>query len=54
MNLHESMTYKTQWVIRRYVNDDAFARGESYRDSIIDGNLCSPRPVIRPEPVWSN
>ena len=39
MNLHESMTYKTQWVIRRYVDDEAFARGESYRDSIIDGNL---------------
>lgn len=37
--LPEQFKYKTQWIIRRYADDAAFERGESYEDSVIDGNL---------------
>jgi hypothetical protein len=35
----EKFKYKTQWRIRRYEDDAAFARGECYDESVIDGNL---------------
>lgn len=37
--ISDQMRYKTKWTIRRYLNDEALARGEAYNVSEIDGNL---------------
>ena len=37
--VHDALRYQTQWVIRRYADDDAYARGEAFEVSRIDGNL---------------
>lgn len=37
--LHDQMKYRTQWKIKRYADDAAFARGEHFSESVIDGNL---------------
>lgn len=37
--LHETVWYRTEWIIRRYADDEAFARGEAYSESKIEGNL---------------
>lgn len=37
--LKEHAFYKTRWVVRRYANDAAFAAGEVFGESVIDGNI---------------
>ena len=37
--VHDALNYKTQWIIRRYADDAAFAHGDCYNESVIDGNL---------------
>jgi hypothetical protein len=37
--IEERAFYKTKWTIRKYANDEAFAKGESYEESVIDRNL---------------
>ncbi|MBI2801243.1 MAG: hypothetical protein HYX63_13360 [Gammaproteobacteria bacterium] len=39
MQLADRLIYHTRWTIRRYADDAAFRRGESFSDSVIDGNL---------------
>lgn len=39
MQVNDQIKYKTVWKIRRFLDDEAFARDESYDDSVIDGNL---------------
>lgn len=36
----ERMSYRTRWTIRKYADDAAFARGESFAFETIDGNVC--------------
>lgn len=35
----EDVRYQTRWKIRRYADDEAFARGDAYDESEIVGNL---------------
>ncbi|RJQ32783.1 MAG: hypothetical protein C4589_00175 [Peptococcaceae bacterium] len=37
--MQDKMFYKTLWKIRRYADDLAFERGESYKESEVEGNL---------------
>jgi hypothetical protein len=39
MQAVDTIRYKTQWTIRRYADDGAYARGEPYAVSEVDGNL---------------
>lgn len=35
----DKLNYKTRWVIRKYQDDAAYMHGESYAESVIEGNL---------------
>lgn len=35
----DKLNYKSQWIIRKYEDDAAFAHGDSYAEVVIDGNL---------------
>lgn len=35
----DAIRYRTTWTIRRYADDDAYARGVAYDESVIDGNV---------------
>ncbi|MCU0918728.1 MAG: hypothetical protein MUF16_00070 [Burkholderiaceae bacterium] len=37
--VRDGFSYLTQWVIRRYADDEAFRSGASFDESVIDGNL---------------
>jgi len=37
--MHDSMRYKTHWIIRKYADDEAFKKGEAFDESTIEGNL---------------
>lgn len=37
--IEEKLSYRTVWTIRRYLDDEAFGRDESYGESVIEGNL---------------
>lgn len=37
--LHDHIRYQTQWRIKKYADDAAYARGEAYEEAVIDGNL---------------
>jgi len=39
MPIKDTIRYRTRWTIRRYRDAAAYARGESYADSVIDGNV---------------
>lgn len=39
MHPRDDAHYQTRWVIRRFADDAAFARGEAFSESVIDGNL---------------
>lgn len=39
MNVADHIKYKTRWHIKRYANDEAYARREHYSESVVEGNL---------------
>ena len=39
MSIAEKLTRKVKWTIRRYADDDAYARDEPYNVSSFDGNI---------------
>lgn len=39
MHIADKLNYRTRWTVRRYLNDAAYARGECYLESVIDGNV---------------
>jgi len=45
--LSDRMNYKPKWTIRRYEDDDAFAAGEAYDETVIDGNLLLNEGITR-------
>lgn len=39
MQVHDDIKYKTEWKIRRFVDQEAFERDECYEESVVHGNL---------------
>lgn len=37
--LHDHIRYKTQWLIKKYADDAAFAHDEAFEEVVIDGNM---------------
>ena len=37
--MHEHVSYKTQWVIRKYSDDNAYQFGREFEECVIDGNM---------------
>jgi hypothetical protein len=37
--MKDTIQYKTEWTVRKYANDEAFQRNESFEEAIVEGNL---------------
>lgn len=37
--MRDRVRYRTRWTVRKYVDDDAFARGAAFAEEVVDGNL---------------